>query len=484
MSHTATLAPADAFELAMEPMRHRRWAEAATLWQMLRTQFNDHPTPWLQGAISLIRQDDFQGADSLLQHARAQFANHAVTWITSAEWAFLSGDEALEEQFLTTGREQLGNHWHLLYKSAEVALRLGNLELASTFNRQARAHAPERTEPLIQGADLANRRKDWADAEQCWKQAIVLKPESREYLSRLADVYRSMGNFVLSKRYRLAGQYGAELLQDGPEPLQSPNLVNRQKAPWHFLQLVFVKSWLNLKSESSGMRLNHAWVVMEPLLHLMIYYYLFGTLLNAGVENYGLFLLCGLVPWMWFTKAISTSSGSIVSGQSLMLNCSMPPAFFPLVSIVQSTLKQLPPLMILLLLGAATDSKTLSWHLMYLPVVVLAQFMLTAALGMLVAAAVAFLRDLANLVSTGLLMLMFLSGVIYNASALSPGVAAVIRLNPMTLVIGAYRDIIMEGRAPDFAAMGYVGLCTLGAAVLAYVIYRTQRSEFVKRGMV
>lgn len=482
MSHQESLAPAEAFELAMEPMRHRRWAEAANLWRVLRSQFGEHPTPWLQGAQSLLHQDDYQGAGVLLEHARTHFAHHPATWTTSAQWAQLTGDQLLEETFLSMGRERITDNWSLLYQSAEAALRQGNIELATVFNRQSCQLAPDLPEPLVQGALLAVQRKDWENAEFCWKRAIALRPENRNYLLGLADVYRSMGNLAESKRYRLASQYGPDLLNSEPEPRRMPLTARGKRA--HFLQMVLIKSWLNLKSESSGTHLNHAWVVIEPLLHLMIYYFLFGKLLNAGVENYGLFLLCGLVPWMWFTKAISTSSSSILSGQSLMLNSSVSPAFFPLVGIVQSTLKQLPPLMILLLLGAATDSKTLSWHLLYLPLVVSAQFLFTVALGMLVAAAVAFIRDLANLVSTGLLMAMFLSGVIYNASSLSPRVATVIQLNPMTLVISAYRNIIMEGRAPDFMSLGYVLAFTAGAMLLAYLIYRSQRSQFVKRGMV
>lgn len=470
----------------MEPMRHKRWVEAATLWQAFRQHYSGHPVPWLQGAVSLMRQGQFAAAGELLVHARARFAQHPSTWLTCAEWARLQSDLGQEADFLMQGRQVLGDQWQLLCQAADVEIRRGDHAQAQAFNQLAREQAADRCEPLAQAAELAELRGDWDLAEHCWRQVIELKPDHTRGYLQIAKACKLRGDLVTARRYRLASQYGPDILEAvatraPAEPLRSGACP---RGHWlRFLGLVFTKAVLNLKSEAARTHLSYAWVVIEPLLHLVIYYFLFGRLLNPDVENYGLFLLCGLVPWMWFSKAISTCAASILSGQSLMLNSNVPPAFFPLVSIVQSTLKQLPALLLLLMLGMATDPKTLSWALLYLPLIILVQLALTVALGMLVAAAVSMVRDLANLIGTGLMLLMFLSGVVYQYQSLSGTIGHWVELNPLTLVISAYREVILQGQAPAGSRMAYVLVVALAVGLLVAVIYKQQRRNFVRRGM-
>lgn len=484
MSQKETLAPAEAFALAMKPMREARWADAAALWRVFREQYAVHLAPWLQGAISLMRQGQFTQADELLAYTRAHFAKQPGSWLVSAESARLQGNLILEARHLAQGREVLGDHWELFSHSAALELRLGNIEQAEVFNAKARELNSERIEPSIQFAEIAEKKGDWEQARQRWQNVIERRPDFTRGYHQIANAFKQMGNLAQARRYRLAAQYGADLLQ---VPVAGdPDTANKGKDKSHlkhFLQLVNTKAILNLKSESARTYLTHAWVIIEPLLHLIIYYFLFGRLLNAGVENYGLFLLTGLVPWMWFNKAVATSATSIIAGQSLMLNSNVRPEFFPLVSIVQSTYKQLPALLLLLLLGLVTDEKSMSLSMLYLPLIIAIQFLLTVTLGMLVAAIIPFVRDLANLIGTGMTLLMFMSGVIYNYQSLPGSIGHWLQYNPLTQLIAAYRDVILQGNAPNFLGLGYVALCVAGIGLLNALIYTKQRRNFVRRGM-
>ena len=483
MLKTELLPPATAFELALKPMREGSWPEASALWRLYRDQYQGHPAPWTQGAISLMRQGDMAAAGDLLTYAREHYAQLADTWLISAEWARLQHEFNLERDHLAQGRLNCPNHWILLCKSADLELTLGNIDSAEDFNRLARQHANGRIEPQLQFAELAEKSQDWPQAEQRWLQVIASKPEHTRAYTQLAAACKQQGKTVEARRYRLAAQYGLELLTPQVQLAQPITARKGKHGLLHFIQLVNTKALLSLKAETSRTHLNYAWVVIEPLLHLVIYYFLFGRLLNAGVENYGLFLLCGLVPWMWFAKAISTSATSIIGGQALMLNSNISPVFFPLVSIVQSTFKQLPALLFVLALGMATDVKTISWSLLWLPSVLLVQLLLTIALGLLLAAIIPFFRDLANLVSTGLTLLMFLSGVIFDYRSMPGRIGQWLEYNPLAVVIGAYRDVIMEGRSPDIIGLGYVALVSVVLLAVNYVVYKHHRRNFVRRGM-
>ncbi len=468
----------------MTPMREGRWADAAALWRVFREQYKGHLAPWLQGATSYMRQGHYTQADELLAHARINFAQHAGSWLLSAESARLQGSLALEERYLAQGREALGNHWELFSHSAALELRLGRIQQAEAFNGTARELTAERIEPWVQFAEIAEKQGNWEQAKQRWQAVIDLRPDFTRGYSQIANAFKQLGSPADARRYRLAAQYGPDLLQLPVVVAQTDTDPKKDKSRLkHFLQLVNTKAILNLKSESARTHLNYAWVIIEPLLHLIIYYVLFGRLLNTGVENYGLFLLSGLVPWMWFNKAVATSATSIIGGQGLMVNSNVRPEFFPLVSIVQSTYKQLPALLLLLLLGLVTDEKSMSWSLLYLPLIIAVQFLLTVTLGMLLAAILPFARDLANLIGTGMTLLMFMSGVIYNYQALPGTIGQWLQYNPLTQLIAAYRDVILQGSTPDFLGLGYVAVFAAGVGLLNGLIYSKHRRNFVRRGM-
>jgi lipopolysaccharide transport system permease protein len=478
------MSPADAFALAMVPMRERRWGEASALWQAYREQYKGHFAPWLQGAISYLRQGQYTQAEALLAHVREHFKQHPESWLVSAESMRLQNDKALEQSYLQGGIEHAKPSWELYYRLAALALSQENYQLADEYNLQARQLNGEKTETWTQYGEIAEKQNDWEEAIKRWSAAAEQLTGFNRAYTHIAAIYKLQGNAALSRRYRLAAQYGAELLKDnvsrsssGPLNPQSKNSLR------HTLQLVNTKALLNLKSESARTHLNYAWVVIEPLMHLVIYYFLFGRLLNAGVENYGLFLLSGLVPWMWFAKSVATSANSIVSGQSLMLNSNVRPEFFPMVSVVQATYKQLPALLALLMLGIATDDKSLSWSLLYLPLIILCQFFLTLAVAMLVAAIIPFVRDLMNLITTGLTLLMFMSGVVYNYQSLPGGIGHWVQYNPLTLMIAAYRDVIMQGHSPSVSGLGYVMSFTLFLALINIIFYKKQQRNFVRKGM-
>lgn len=476
--------PVAAFELGMKPMREKRWADASVLWSSFREQYKGYPDPWVQGAISLMRQGDLQGAEALLVEARQMFVRNSGTWLISAEWARQRHNPAQESAFLAEARTHCPNHWDVLCKSAEMELRLGNFDAAVGFNQQAREHSKERIEPWLQYAELAEKLEDWPEAEKRWKHVVELKPDMARAYSRVSNACKQQEKTIEARRYRLAARYGVDLLNPSQlQPVSPARPAADQGGLKHFMQLVTTKALLNMKSESSRTHLNYAWVILEPLLHLVIYYFIFGHIFHRGSENYGLFLLCGLVPWMWFGKSISTSASSIVSGQSLMLTTNISPVFFPLVNILQSTFKQLPALLFLLGLGLLTDLDTVSWNLLWLPLMLLVQLLLTLALGLLLAAIIPFLRDLANLVGTGLTLLMFMSGVIYDNRKLPEGISHWLQYNPLGELIGCYRDVILEGNPPNLSALGYVLMISAVVFLLDYIIYTWQRRNFVRRGM-
>lgn len=227
-----------------------------------------------------------------------------------------------------------------------------------------------------------------------------------------------------------------------------------------FVRLVWVKVLLNLRAEASKTHLSYAWWVLEPVLHMGVFYLVFAVLLERGQGDFVTFLFCGIVPWLWFAKSISNSSLSIVAGKGLIGQTYIPKAFFPLVTIGQDLFKQLFVFVLLILyLAAAGYDASLNW--LWLIPIVLVQFTLTAAASFLVALVVPFAQDLRYLVATLLTFGMLGSGIFYSyEQVLLPQHRDIFLMNPMANLIVSYRRVLMQGELPMLADLGWIFLAS------------------------
>lgn len=221
---------------------------------------------------------------------------------------------------------------------------------------------------------------------------------------------------------------------------------------YHYCELIIVKVAANLRAEASKSYLSYLWWGLEPILHLMVFYLVFGLLLQRGTGDFVVYLLSGLIPWLWFNKSISNSMLSIVQGKGLMTQVHLPKVIFPTIVICQDLVKQ-SIVIILFLVFLLIYGVPLSLHWLALPLLMLIEFFLISACAFVVAAAIPFLPDLRYLVNTGLMLLMFCSGIFYSMDAIPAEYHKVFFLNPIALLLNNYRRILLYGQWPDWGPL-------------------------------
>jgi len=238
-----------------------------------------------------------------------------------------------------------------------------------------------------------------------------------------------------------------------------------------YIELVIYRAGAELRSEVARVYLGVLWWVLEPLLYIAVFYLVFGLGFRQGDEGFVAFLLCGLIPWKWLDGTVRAASGSVSTSVGLMQLVYIPKILLPLIVILTNTFKFLIMLgLLMLFLVMEGSASTETWY--WLPVIVLMNFMLLFAMSAIAAAVVPFIPDLKFVVSNGMTMLFFMSGIFYKIEYMSTEIQAVLMHNPVLVLIGAYRDILMLGRTPDFPAMvpGIMEAITIG--ILAVIIFQ------------
>lgn len=251
-------------------------------------------------------------------------------------------------------------------------------------------------------------------------------------------------------------------------------------SPWQFISLLDMKARMALRSEASKLYLSYLWWVLEPMLWVMMFYFVFEILLGTGRDIF--FLMCGKIPFLWFSKSVNGGSNSIVSGKSLVNQTNMPKQFFPYLACQEVLYKQW--LVFLVLFGVAVVyGSTPSLHWLWVLPLIFVQYLLILACTLIGALLVSYVRDMRILIGMGIMFMMFSSGIFWDINDISDPVKRDLLLtwNPLAYLIDGYRHVIMHGTLYDVQHLLWVALVSVGAIGVMHLIYMWKSQAIASR---
>jgi len=241
----------------------------------------------------------------------------------------------------------------------------------------------------------------------------------------------------------------------------------------------------DLQARYRGSVLGFLWSFVNPLLLLGVYTFVFIVVLPAArppeLDPFGVFLFCGLLPWTWFSASLMESSNVLVAGGNLIKKVLFPAEILPIVTVLANLAHfcfGLPILAVFLLVyRVPLDPVNLLW----LPVIVAVQLVLTTGLALLVAALTVHFRDLRDLLANLLTLWFFATPIIYPLEMAPARLRSVLVLNPFTMLATSYQDVLF--RPEPFAA--WPGLLALGAVSIVvfafgYWVFDRLRDTFAE----
>jgi len=242
----------------------------------------------------------------------------------------------------------------------------------------------------------------------------------------------------------------------------SRDVTARLATLWRYRELMWMLAWRDIRVRYKHSALGAAWAVMPPLLMMLIFTFVFGTIIGLDSRKltgevalpYSLFAFSGLVPWMFFANGLTAAIGSMVANRALVTKIYFPREVFPLAAIGSAFVDFLIASGLLVLLTVYMHFAPNGWHyhghwtLILLPVVIAVQIAFMTGLGLLLSMANLFYRDVGFLFRSAIQLWMFVTCVVYQLNATAGWKRVLIQLNPMTPIIQAYRDCLILGRSP------------------------------------
>jgi lipopolysaccharide transport system permease protein len=279
---------------------------------------------------------------------------------------------------------------------------------------------------------------------------------------------------------------GVHDVAPSPETERSPVLIidrNRWiglelRDLWAHRELFFFLAWRDVKVRYKQTALGASWAILQPLVSMVVFTMIFGRLARVPSEGqpYAIFSYAGLLPWNFFTTALTNSSNSLVNSTNLITKVYFPRLLVPTAAVgaalVDIAIASLMLFGIMPIYGVAFHASLI----MLVPLVVL--LALTAsALGIWTSALNVKYRDIRYALPFAIQISMFLTPVIYPVSFLPGRWQWVLRLNPLSGIIEGFRDAIF-GRPFDWSGLATSAAVTVVLLVAAVCIFSRMEQEF------
>ncbi|WP_112182168.1 MULTISPECIES: ABC transporter permease [Paraliobacillus] len=246
------------------------------------------------------------------------------------------------------------------------------------------------------------------------------------------------------------------------------------------LLIYLVKS--GIKAENRDSYLGYFWWLLDPLLNVVVYYFLVVVILGRGGPDYPVYLVIGLVVWRWMSTTINASAKAITKYTTIINQVYLPKSIFPL-ALSSTQLFNFSFGLVVIAIFLGFFGIIPSWHIVLLPVIILIQLLLLIAISLFVSYICVFIRDIDNILSHIIRMFFYASPIIWESDRLAhlpDGFNLIISLNPVAILLNAYRDILMYHTVPDFTGLIVIGTLSVVTILLMLFYYSKNEHKIIK----
>lgn len=241
-----------------------------------------------------------------------------------------------------------------------------------------------------------------------------------------------------------------------------------------------------LKVQYIGSSFGLLWAIINPLTQVAIYGIIFGVFFNAkpnpiyGTDSFFLYLICGLIPWQFFSQAVNSSTGVILSNRNLIMKAAgFPSEVLPIVSIISQIMSHLISLALLLII-LIIFKIGLSFYILLIPIYILFLTIFIIGLSWIFSSLNVYLRDVKHIVGLITTAWFFFTPIFYSTDIVPEKIRPILSLNPMNPFIDAYRYILLAGEMPPIGNFIYLALVSILFFGLGGLVFRKLKPGFAE----
>ena len=246
-------------------------------------------------------------------------------------------------------------------------------------------------------------------------------------------------------------------------------MINYFKQLWKYRELMYSLTVREIKVRYRQTVIGIIWAVIQPVMMMLVFTLVFSEFakISTGDIPYPIFSYSALVPWSFFATSLVFASQSVVTNSPLVKKIYFPREIFPISGVLAASVNF--AISFLILIAMMIFYKVpFTIYIAFFFVILLIQIIFTLGVSFFLSALNVYYRDVTHALPLGIQLLMFLSPVAYPITIVPEQFRTVYMLNPMAGIIESYRNVLIEGKLPDFY---YLGIAAAVAVILFFLCH-------------
>ena len=253
------------------------------------------------------------------------------------------------------------------------------------------------------------------------------------------------------------------------------------KGLYDYRELLKTSISKDIRGKYKNSILGVMWSFLNPLLQIAVYALVFPLLMRGGgIENYTVFICCGLIPWTFFSTAISRTSFTIIENGNIVKKVYFPREILP-ISVVTSEAVNFIISTIIIIVFVLGYGVGISKYIIFYPIVLLIQYFLLIGISFIVSSVTVYFRDLQHFIGIALQLLFYATPIVYSPGQIPESFQWIIQYNPMTYIINGYRNIFYNQTMIELKPLLILIGCSVVACVIGYIIFNKLQKGFAEQ---
>ena len=248
---------------------------------------------------------------------------------------------------------------------------------------------------------------------------------------------------------------------------------------YHYRELLKTNIQKEIRGKYKGSFLGVIWSFLNPLLMVLVYAIVFPYIMRVQQENYLIYLITGIIPWIFFTTVITSGCNCVWINGGIIKKVYFPRAILP-ISVVGAALINFFISCIIILIFVLLGNVGLSFYLLWLPVIAIIQSIFSLGLLFILSAINVYIRDIEYIVAFFTNLLFYGTPIIYSMDMLPDKFKMVMKFNPMAHFINAYRNIFYYKTNPDLISLVFIFCFSIIALLIGYSIFNRLEKGFAE----
>lgn len=254
------------------------------------------------------------------------------------------------------------------------------------------------------------------------------------------------------------------------------------KSIYEYRELLKTNVKKDIRGKYKGSFLGILWSFLNPLLQVVVYWIVFPYLFRgATIPNYLCYLVTGIIPWTFFITTVNAGTTSMKSNANILKKVYFPREVLLFSQVLSGLVNFLISCIIIVIFCIGTGAGV-SWHIVFLPIVALIQSALTLGIIFFLSAIDVYVQDLEYIVQFVLNMAFYGTPILYVPQMfVGAGVLLdLIRYNPLTIIINAYREIFLYHHVPGYKGLAAVAVLSIVLMFVGYKVFRKLERNFAE----